>query len=60
MENTLEKEIERVSELLKFYEEIPEGFMGASMIKVSLENAKTAVTKKEIKDAIEDLQSIKG
>ena len=60
MEKKLQKEIERVSELLKFYEEIPEGAIGASMIRNSLHNAKTATSKKEIEDAVEDLESITG
>lgn len=60
MNETLHNEIKRVEELLKFYEEIPEGVFGAVMIKESLKKAKNAISKKDIEYAIEDLQNITG
>lgn len=41
MHEKLQKEINRVTELLKFYEDIPEGAIGASMIRMSLKNAES-------------------
>lgn len=38
----LDKEIKRCEELLKMYQEIPEGFFGAAVLKNALERAKAA------------------
>lgn len=56
----LKKEIERCEELLKFYEEIPEGMFGAGMIRVALTRAKLAKTPEEIKLAVDDLKDCEG
>ncbi len=60
MKKELKKEIERCEELLKLYEEIPEGFFGATMIKMSLQKARNASSEEQIKDALKDLESITG
>ena len=60
MKEELKKEIELCEELLKMYEEIPEGFFGATMIKMSLQRARSASTDEQIKDALNDLESITG
>ena len=63
MKEELEKEIKRCEELLVMYEEIPTGFFGASMIKMSLSTAKLALEngdEKRIKASIKDLKEIEG
>ncbi len=40
----LKKELNRNREILKMYEEIPEGAFGATMIKQSIERAERAIT----------------
>ena len=39
----LQKEISRCREILKFYEEIPQGVFGASLIKVEIFQAEAAI-----------------
>jgi hypothetical protein len=56
----LNEEIERCEELLKMYLEIPTGFFGATMIRMSIDRAKKAKTKVEIKEAIKELEDITG
>ena len=60
MEKEIEKEIKRCEELFVFYEEIPEGFFGASMIKQSIRDAKMAIEKHDTGDMKKVLANLKG
>ena len=60
MEKELQSEITRCESLLKFYEEIPEGVFGATIIKQSISEAKKARTESELKKAIKELKGIEG
>lgn len=59
----LHKELDRVRELLKLYEEIPEGFFGASLIKVAIKKAEQAIEEEDIVKetvAYKELKDITG
>ena len=55
----LQEELERNKELLKLYEEIPQGKFGATMIKLSIKNAENAIANNDTLEMIrchKDLQ----
>lgn len=65
MKEQIEKEIVRCEELLKLYEEIPTGVFGASMIKMSINNARQVLlpgnyTTDAAKSCLKELQEIEG
>jgi hypothetical protein len=65
MKEKIQKEIDRVKELLVFYEEIPTGGFGAAMIKASIKNAESVLeagnyTEHSAKECLKDLESITG
>lgn len=57
----LQKEISRCKEILGYYEEIPQGVFGATMIKQSIKNAEKAMANDDIVEmtiCYKDLQEI--
>ncbi len=55
----LQEELERNKELLKLYEEIPQGKFGSTMIKLSIKNAENAIANNDTVEMIrcyKDLQ----
>lgn len=65
MKEEIQKEIDRLKELLTFYEEIPTGFFGASIIKNSIKSAELLLmngnwVESEGKRMLKDLKEITG
>ena len=65
MKEELQKEIKRCEELLKMYEEIPEGFFGATLIRGAIKNAKSLLEEGNwvegiAKKTLQELKEIEG
>jgi len=65
MKEKIQKEIERCKELLVMYEEIPEGFLGASMIRMAIKNAESILQEgnwieSKAKEILKSLKEIEG
>lgn len=65
MKEEIKKEIERCKELLVFYEEIPTGFFGASMIRMAIKNAESILQEgnwieNKAKEILKELKEIEG
>lgn len=56
------EEMNRVRDLIKQYEELPDnaGFLGASMMKVSVSNAEKAISSGDIVKEVQALEDLKG
>ena len=55
----LQKEMNRCREVLKAYEEIPQGVFGATMIKLDIEKAELAIANGDVALMIKSLASLK-
>jgi hypothetical protein len=65
MKGKIKKEIERCKELLVMYEQIPTGFIGASMIRMSIKNTESILQDRnwiesKAKEILKDLKEIEG
>ncbi len=59
MESLLD-EIQRVVEVVNLYDQIPTGFIGASMMRQSVVNAKKAITEGGVVEMIRAHEDLKG
>ena len=55
----IQKEIERVKVVLTYYEEIPQGVFGATMIKQTIKRADAAIASGDVVEMLSVLQELK-
>lgn len=56
----LQQEMNRVREIVKIYEEMPYGNFAASLMKLKIKEAETAISSGEIVKMIQSYQSLKS